>query len=182
VFDALVEEIGSWWISVEAECIPVVLGAKKPNEVKWSSPFTRWPDDRIVFRMSADASAGTLLKLQHEGDNTLQAMDERALRHRWGQHLDMDLREFVDEGWPTDAYRYTPYRVDLEDWSVSDRIHEEQRWRVDTDLWASIALDPESGWGAPTRMPASCRIIALGDRAEAPPNGDLLRGPRASRA
>ncbi|HWE68044.1 MAG TPA: hypothetical protein VG298_15490, partial [Acidimicrobiales bacterium] len=74
-------------------------------------------------------------------------MDEAALRHRWGQHLDMDLREFVDDGWPTDAYGFTPYRVDLDDWSVSGRICEEQQWHVDAEFWASIAFNPEQGWG-----------------------------------
>jgi hypothetical protein len=146
ISEALIDEIGSWWIPVEGECLPVVVAATRPNEVRWSSPFTRWPDDTVLFRLASTSGPGTALELHHEGNGTLQPMDQAALRHRWGQHLDMDLREFVDDGWPTDGYRFTPYRVDLEDWSVSDRIHEEQQWLVTEDLWASIAPNPERGW------------------------------------
>ena len=56
-------------------------------------------------------------------------MDQAALQHRWGQHLDMDLREFVDDGWPTERYRFTPYRVDLEDWFSEDLLPEARRHR-----------------------------------------------------
>ena len=165
IFEALVGEIGLWWIPVEAECLPVVIAATKPNEVVWSSPFTRWPDDRILFRLSSTSGPGTAIELHHEGDGTLQPMDQAALRHRWGQHLDMDLREFVDDGWPTEKYRFTPYRVDLEDWSVSDRIHAEQEWRVDSDLSASIAPNPERGWvHRECVLPAGSLLWVIGRR------------------
>jgi hypothetical protein len=165
VFEALTDEIGSWWISVVGEYRPVPIAATRPNEVLWSSPFTRWPDDRVVFRLSSTSGSGSAIELHHEGDGTLQPMDQAALRHRWGQHLDMDLREFVDDGWPTERYRFTPYRVDLEDWSVSDRIHEEQQWRVDADLWASIAPNLERGWiHRECVLPAGSVLSVIGRR------------------
>lgn len=141
VFEALTDEIGSWWNPVEGECLPVAIAATKPNEVLWSSPFTRWPDDRVVFRLSSTSGSGSALELHHEGDGTLQPMDQAALRHRWGQH------------------------IDLEDWSVSERIHEEQRWRVDADLWASIAPNPERGWvHRECVLPAGSLLWVIGRR------------------
>jgi hypothetical protein len=159
VREALVDEIAAWWIPVEAESVPSVIRSTK-DEVVWSSPFLRWPNAGVALGLAPDG-LGTTIDLRYECDDTLHAMDEAALRHRWGQHLDADLREFLDDGYPPDRYHFTPYRVDLEDWSVSARILEEQSWRVGTDLWARVAVDPERSWG----LGSECVV----------PTGSLLR-------
>jgi hypothetical protein len=166
MLEALVDEIESWWIPVEGECPAFVIETTKPNEVVWSSPFARWPDDRVLFRLSPWGGSGSTVELLHQGDETLQPMDEAALKHRWGQHLDSDLRKFVDDGWPPDKYHFTPYRVDLEDWSVSDDIQVEQQWHVDADLWVSIALDPQRGWWLQREclLPAGSVLWVVGRR------------------
>jgi hypothetical protein len=165
MFDALVGEIGSWWIPVEGELQPAVIQTQGSDEVAWSSPFVRWPDDKILFRLATSGS-GSKIELHHKGSANVQPMEVAALKHRWGQHLDKDLREFVDDGYPPDNYRFTPYRVDLEDWSVTDRIRIEQRWHVDVDLWTSLVLDPERGWWFQREclLPAGSVVWVVGRR------------------
>jgi len=165
MFEALVEEVDSWWIQVEGELKPTVTKTQGRDAVSWTSPFVRWPGDKVSFRCHPFES-GSRLELLHEGEADLHPMEHAALKHRWGQHLDQDLRGFVDDGYPSDPYRFTPYRVDLEDWSVSDRVRIEQQWHAEVDLWCSVVHNPDHGWSFQREhiLPAGSVVWVVGRR------------------
>ena len=70
---------------------------------------------------------------------------------RRGEHLDRDLREWLDDGWPVDPYRVSGYRSDVADWAALEQLKNEiQIWRVTQDVWVQVArnrtvVDPRVG-------------------------------------
>lgn len=139
VFEALVDELPSWWVSVEDEREPVVLAARRPTEVTWSSPWLRRRNDRVTLRLDMDG-AGSELALAHLAEASLEVREASTLRHRWGEHLDQDLREWLDTGSPISAYRVSAYRIDVNDWSVLDELAEGQLWQVVENVCARVVL------------------------------------------
>jgi hypothetical protein len=81
-----------------------------------------------------------------------------------GEHLDRDLREWLDDGCPTDPYQFSAYHLDVDDWSILDRIKAEQLWRIDDDLFARIQLDLGGLYwgGAEHQLPVGTSLWILG--------------------
>jgi hypothetical protein len=103
VFDSLVDEIGTWWVSVEGEREPRVRSAVTPETVTFASPFIWRPDD-VVEIVLTPVRAGCEIHLRQTGDEPSAPMEAAILRHRWGEHIDRDLRERFDCGGRPDDY------------------------------------------------------------------------------
>jgi hypothetical protein len=140
VYEALVDELEAWWISLGGEATPLVLWSKRPDMITWSSPFARWPDAEVHLRL-VPGGGGCIVQLEQTIQGPAHALVATALRHRWGEHLDRDLREWLDDGWPPTPYHVSAYRPDVEDWSIRDHILEGQLWRTEADLWSWVDLD-----------------------------------------
>jgi hypothetical protein len=121
IFDALVGEKSIWWISVDGEREPVVLDADRPERISYASPFLWRPNDVIELSIEA-LGQGSLVHLQHLSDWYIDPLESAAIRHRWGEHIDRDLRDRFDCGGYPSTYEVSLYRGDVDDWTIVDRV------------------------------------------------------------
>jgi len=119
--DALVGEQGIWWASVEGEREPPVLDAVRPDRVIFASPFLWRPRDVIELSI-APLGQGCQVHLRHTSDDPFAPLEAAALRHRWGEHIDRDLRDRFDHGGRPTQYEVSLYRGDVDDWTIIDRL------------------------------------------------------------
>jgi hypothetical protein len=163
VFDALVGELTSWWVSVEDEEAPKVLASERTSSVTYSSPCRRRPDDIVRFSCGLDQDGyGCVLRTELDAAQPFTEREAATLRHRWGEHLDRDLRYWLDEGWPVSAYRVSAYRSDVADWAALDQLEEGQLWFVAEDVWVRVV--PRQ-WASPSRevlLEPGAAVWALG--------------------
>ncbi len=128
LFDTLVAEQSIWWISVDGEREPAVLAADRPGHLSFASPFLWRPED--VIEMSIEAlGEGSLVHLQHRTGEPFALLEATAIRHRWGEHIDRDLRDRFDCGGYPSPYEVSLYRGDVDDWGIVDRVLD-QSWRA----------------------------------------------------
>jgi hypothetical protein len=139
--DALVGEQGIWWVSVEGEREPPVLDAVRPDEVTFASPFLWRPRDVIELSI-APLGQGCQIHLRQMSDDPFVPLEAAALRHRWGEHIDRDLRDRFDCGGRPTQYEVSLYRGDVDDWTIIDRV-----------------LD--RSWQAVDRVPIELRSVGL---------------------
>src|ERR1700722_19044899 len=128
MFDSLVGELPIWWVSVEGEREPVVLAAERPKRLTYASPFL-WRSSDVVEVFIEPLGQGSLVRLQHLSDEPFDLLEAAAIRHRWGEHLDRDLRDRFDCGGRPGDYQVSLYRGDVEDWAILDRVLEVS-WRA----------------------------------------------------
>jgi hypothetical protein len=128
VFDALVSEQSIWWISVYGEREPIVLNADKSGRISYASPFLWRPDDVIELSIQ-ELGQGSSVHLQHLSDEHFDPLEGAAIRHRWGEHIDRDLRDRFDCGGYPSTYEVSLYRGDVDDWTIVDRVLG-QSWKV----------------------------------------------------
>ena len=121
LFDALGGEQSIWWISVEGEKEPVVLSTDRPLSLTYASPFCWRPNDVVQLNIEP-MGQGSLVHLQHFSEDPFHPMETSTIGHRWGEHIDRDLRERFDCGGRPDQYEVSLYRGDVEDWSIIDRV------------------------------------------------------------
>ena len=121
MFEALAQEVGRWWVSVEGEREPVVVSADPPREVTYTSPFLWRPSDVITLSLER-FDAGCKVYLRHSSDAPFGPMEASAIKHRWGEHLDRDLRDRFDQGGRPDQYAVSLYRGDVDDWAIVDSV------------------------------------------------------------
>jgi len=128
MLDSLVGELPIWWVSVEGEQEPVVLAAERPKRLTYASPFLWRPNDVIELAIEP-LGQGSLVKLQHVSDVPFAPLEAAAIRHRWGEHLDRDLRDRFDCGGGPGDYEVSLYRGDVEDWGIVDHVLDAS-WRA----------------------------------------------------
>lgn len=142
VFDALVDELPSWWVPVEGEQVPRAMLSERPRLVTYSSPCLLRPRDVATFQLDLDTDGyGCALTVDVETTEPFAEREAITLRHRWGEHIDQDLRKWLDDGWPVDTYRVSAYRTDVVDWAGLEQLKEGQLWRVTEDVW--VRVEPE---------------------------------------
>jgi hypothetical protein len=121
MFDALVGELSTWWVSVDGERQPLVLTADRSFRLSYASPFLWRPND--VIELSVEPlGRGCLVHVQHLSDEPFVPLEAAAIRHRWGEHIDRDLRDRFDFGGRPDNYEVSLYRGDVDDWTIVDRV------------------------------------------------------------
>ncbi|HET9061213.1 MAG TPA: hypothetical protein VFN61_14940 [Acidimicrobiales bacterium] len=137
VFDALVDEIAMWWVSVEGERAPIVLSSERPTSVSYLSSLIEPPDDIVKCTLESSEHGGCVLTTQvAEVVDKVTNRQASTLRHRWGEHLDRDLRRWLDEGWPVAPYKVSVYRGDALDWALLGQLGEGQLWLATSVVWA----------------------------------------------
>ncbi len=119
--DALVGEQRIWWVSVEGEREPPVLDAVRPDRVIFASPFLWRPRDVIELSISP-LGEGCQVHLRQRSEDPFAPLEAAALRHRWGEHIDRDLRDRFDYGGRPTQYEVSLYRGDVDDWTIIDRV------------------------------------------------------------
>jgi hypothetical protein len=77
---------------------------------------------------------GSLVHLQHLSDEPFVALEATAIRHRWGEHIDRDLRDRFDCGGRPSPYEVSLYRGDVDDWAIADRVLDRS--------WLAVELTP----------------------------------------
>jgi hypothetical protein len=55
-------------------------------------------------------------------DDPFVPLEAAALRHRWGEHIDRDLRDRFDCGGSSKQYEVSLYRGEVDDWTIIDRV------------------------------------------------------------
>lgn len=143
VLDALVGEQSIWWISVEGEQEPSVVAADDPGKVIYTSPFLWRPNDVIEFSVEPH-QLGSIVHLRHKSDESFVPLEAEAIRHRWGEHIDRDLRDRFDCGGRPTRYDASLYRGDVADWTVVDRVLDRSWQAVERIPVFSTSMDP--GW------------------------------------
>lgn len=143
--DALVGEQAIWWVSVEGEREPPVLDGVRPDRVILASPFLWRPRDVIDLSI-VPLGQGCQVHLRHTSDDPFVPLEAAALRHRWGEHIDRDLRDRFDCGGRPTQYEVSLYRGDVDDWTIIDRV-----------------LD--RSWQAVERVPVGLRSVGPSRRA-----------------
>jgi hypothetical protein len=128
LFDTLVGEQSIWLISVDGEREPTVYSADGPASITYVSPFLWRPDDVIELSIEA-LGQGSLLHLQHQSNEPWDTLEAAAIRHRWGEHIDRDLRDRFDCGGYASIYEVSLYRGDVADWTIIDRVLD-RCWKV----------------------------------------------------
>jgi hypothetical protein len=128
MFDALVGEQEIWWVSVEGEREPPVLAPDRPGQVTYGSPFLWRPNDVIDLSIGP-LGEGCQVHLRHASDEPFVPLEAAAIRHRWGEHIDRDLRDRFDYFGRAGEYQVSLYRGDVDDWTILDRVLG-QSWRV----------------------------------------------------
>jgi hypothetical protein len=98
----------------------------------------------VTLHLDVDG-AGSELTVAHAAEASLEEREASTLRHRWGEHVDRDLREWLDTGWPISPYRVSPYRIDVNDWSMLDELAEGQLWQVVENVWARVVVQGRFG-------------------------------------
>ena len=156
MFDTLVTEQSIWWISVDGEQEPVVLKADRPGRISYASPFLWRPNDVIELSIEA-LGQGSSVHLQHLSDEPFAPLEASAIRHRWGEHIDRDLRDRFDCGGYPSAYEVSLYRGDVDDWTIVERV-----------------LD--QSWKAVERLPVIARLTGFSLQRGFPVERELLPG------
>jgi len=128
MFDTLVAEQWICWLPVDGEREPVVLTADAPGRISYASPFLWRPKDVIELSIEA-LGEGSLVHLRHLSDEPFAPLEASAIRHRWGEHIDGDLRDRFDYGGCPSTYEVSLYRGDVDDWTIVDRVLD-QSWRA----------------------------------------------------
>jgi hypothetical protein len=146
MFDALVGEQSIWWISVDGEREPVVLAADGPGRISYASPFLWRPNDVIELSIET-LGQGSLVHLQHLTNEHFDPLESAAIRHRWGEHIDRDLRDLFDCGGYPSTYEVSLYRGDVEDWTIVDRVLD-QSWKIVERLPVIVRLNGSSWFPA----------------------------------
>ncbi len=121
VFDSFIDEQPIWWISVKGEREPSVVSASRPGKVVYASPFLWRPHDQIEITIEP-AGQGSAVHLVHTSDEPYETLEAAAIKHRWGEHIDRDLRDRFDCGGRPSSYETSLYRGDVADWSIVDRV------------------------------------------------------------
>jgi hypothetical protein len=121
VFDSMIGEQPIWWISVEGELEPSVVSANRPDKVVFASPFLWRPHDAIEISIEP-AGQASIVHLLHTSDEPFESLEAAAIRHRWGEHIDRDMRDRFDCGGRPSAYETSLYRGDVADWSITERV------------------------------------------------------------
>jgi hypothetical protein len=121
VLDALLVEQSIWWISVEGEQELSVIEADRSGAVTYASPFLWRPHDVVEISIEPLGS-GSALHLRHTSGELFDPLEAVAIRHRWGEHIDGDLRDRFDCGGRPSWYETSLYRGDVVDWSILDRV------------------------------------------------------------
>ncbi len=147
VFDAFVEINDSWWISVEGERAPKVLAAERPGHLTLDSPFLWRPRDVIELSLVA-LDHGCHVHLRHLSDDPFATLEAAALRHRWGEHIDRDLRDSFDVGARADTYAVSLYRGDVDDWTIVERVLD-QSWEVTEPVPVKVRFSGTMGGSHP---------------------------------
>ncbi len=163
VSDALTGHLRHWWVSVDGEQEPAVVNSDTDSLITWSSPFRWRPRDRIELRLEPGPyDTGCVLELRHTSSDPFHPREASTIRHRWGEHLDRDLRDFLDDG-STKPYRFSCYRGDVADWSILESV-EDQMWTVTSPLWArsEIQLAPGRSWMAVLRVAGGEHLLVPG--------------------
>jgi hypothetical protein len=152
VFEALVHHLPQWWVSVEGEQQPAVLESVGGTDIVWSSPFLWRPNDQVELRLDPGEDAGCVMEVRHTSGEPFHPLEASTIRHRWGEHIDRDLRDFLDEG-STRPYRFTTYRADVADWSILATL-EDRMWAVARPVWAraEVHYAPGRSWMAVPRL------------------------------
>ena len=158
VIDALVNEQALWWVSVDGERRPGVVVADRPGHLTFASPFLWRPDDLIDLNI-AKFGAGSQIHLRHTTDNNYHPLEASAIRHRWGEHIDRDLRDRFDCNGRAAEYEVSLYRGDVDDWTIVDRILDE--------IWVTIGP-------VPVRSPNDGRRIAKARTVVIRPGDEIL--------
>jgi hypothetical protein len=192
VFDALVGELPNWWVPVEDEQVPHVVVSERPHMVTYSSPCLRRPSDVVAFQFDLDTDGyGCALMLEVATSEPFGPAEAATLRHRWGEHLDHDLRKWLDDGWPVEPYHVSAYRTDVVDWAALELLNEGQLWRVTEDVWVRVIPDRRFGFQQEVMLDRGALVWVLGrkrtnirclgqqpdDLKRAPGAGEVLAGP-----
>jgi hypothetical protein len=142
VFEALVDELDSWWVPVEDERAPHVVRSERPHIVTYSSPCLRRPSDGVAFQFDLGTDGyGCALTVDVQTVEPFVPSEAVTLRHRWGEHLDHALRKWLDDGWPVGTYRVSAYRTEVVAWAALELLKEGQLWRVTEDVWVRVVPD-----------------------------------------
>ncbi len=64
--------------------------------------------------------------MEVETPHPLHRLEAVTVRHRWGEHLDQDLRDWLDDGCSARTYRVSAYRTDVIDWDALGELEEGQ--------------------------------------------------------
>ncbi len=149
IFDSLVSVGGVgeeriWWVSVEGEREPVVIDAERPQRVTYASPFLWRPSDVVELSLEP-LGQGCKIHLRHTSDEPAVPLEAAALRHRWGEHIDRDLRDRWDCGGRPEPYQVSLYRGDVDDWTIVERVVDKS-WRVVERLPVQIRSGAPGGW------------------------------------
>ena len=92
-----------------------------PGRITYASPFLWRPDDVVDLSVEPFGS-GCRIDIRQTTDGSLDPLEAAALRHRWGEHLDRDLRNRFDSSGRADPYEVSLYRGDVDDWTIVDRV------------------------------------------------------------
>jgi hypothetical protein len=148
VFDAFVGEQSIWWISVEGEQEPSVIAAGGPGKVIYASAFLWRPHDVIEISVEPHRQ-GSIVHLRHRSDESFVPLEAEAIRHRWGEHIDRDMRDRFDCGGRPSRYEASLYRGDVADWSIVDRVLDRSWQAVERIPVFSRSIDPGRRQGFP---------------------------------
>jgi hypothetical protein len=132
------------------------------SAITWTSPFSWRPHDTVAVQLRPGQYAGCVLELRQSSDQRFHPLEAKTIRHRWGEHLDRDLRDFIDDG-STRPYRFSGYRADVADWAILDTL-EDRSWLVARPLWAraEVQFAPARSWMAVRREPAGEHLLDAG--------------------
>jgi hypothetical protein len=100
VYAALTDEIPSWW-SAGSDEHALTVGRSQPEAlaVVYSSPFSARINDVVEVIVAPDG-AGSEVRLTQYGAPVASDDEAARFRHRWGEHLGRDLRQWLDEATP----------------------------------------------------------------------------------
>ena len=87
----------------------------------YASPFLWRPFDAIEISIEP-AGSGSTVHLRHTSGEPFGSLEAAAIRHRWGEHIDRDMRERFDCGGRPSPYETSLYRGDVADWAIVDRV------------------------------------------------------------